>query len=118
MKRRRKQDGDVLTKIVITGAVLLVCLVIAGAMLFMSRRKSKDPEESEPAFEIEDVGDIAAVEDSAVAEVSMEPEKTDSEADNSSAAGSTAAAVSQDDSSKGKSSEQTVKDSIGDADPQ
>ena len=119
MKRRRKRGDDVLTKIVITGAVLLVCLVIAGAMLFMSRRKSKDPEESEPAFEIEEVEDTAGKEDSALAEASAEPEESEKEeADNGVAAASTTEAKAQDAATEGKSSEQEQNDDKGDADPE
>ncbi len=118
MKRRRRRGGDTLTKIAITGGILLVCLVIAGAMLLMSRGKSKDTEENEPAFEIEEVEDIAGKEDSAAAEVSAESEDTGSGSDNSSEAGSATDVSSQKDSSMAENSDKTQDATGADADPQ
>ena len=68
MSGHRRRDGRILTRIVITGGVLLACLGIGATLLLTSLRKEKATEKDEPAFEIEEVEDIPETEDSAADE--------------------------------------------------
>ena len=68
MSGHRRRDGRILTRIVITGGVLLACLGIGATLLLTSLRKEKATEKDEPAFEIEELEDIPETEDSAADE--------------------------------------------------